>query len=192
MKKRQRSKAELLHNMKTYAAMKKDAEQGTSIQNNIAYWGMGVIWCATLWKEENFSTNELVKFLQYIKDNDVTELTEERREEIREAIGSKGVEWILKNTVTLQKKKNAVDQAINELTYHNTKVSVDYSLLACEYLIKHKGYAKKRLNRVIGDVYYLDGMPSEMIGQLRQELFDNKGIWIELGKDDIPDGAEVI
>lgn len=178
--------------MRTYAAMKKDVELGTCIQNNVAYWTMGVVWCATLWKEENFSTNELVKFLQYIKDNDVTELTEEHREEIRSAIGSKGAEWILKNTVTLQKKKNAVDQALNELTYHNTKVSVDYSLLACEYLIKHKGYAKKRLNRVIGDVYYLDGMPSEMIGQLRQELFDNKGIWIELGKDDIPEGAEVI
>ena len=189
---RQRSKAELLNHMRTYATLKKDAENNTSITGNTVYWRMGVEWCTALWKEENFSTNELAKFVQYIKDNDVTELTEERREEVRNAIGEKGTDWLLKNTVTPQKMKNAVDQAINDLDFYNNKASVDYSLLACEYLIKFKGYGKKRLDRIIGDVYYLDSQKAELIWQMRQDLFDHKGIWIELGEDEDIDRTHII
>ena len=83
--KRQRSKAELLLHMRTYQALKKDAENKESISGKTVYWRMAVEWCTALWKEEKFSTNELAKFLQYIADNNVTELTEERREEIRKA-----------------------------------------------------------------------------------------------------------
>ena len=64
-------------------ALKKDAENETSISSRTVYWRMGVEWCTVLWKDEKFSTNEIVKFVQYIKDNNVTELTEERRAEIR-------------------------------------------------------------------------------------------------------------
>ena len=190
--KRQRSKAELLLHMRTYQALKKDAENKESISGKTVYWRMAVEWCTALWKEEKFSTNELAKFLQYIADNHVTELTEERREEIRKAIGGKGADWILKNTVIPCKKKNAVDQAVNDLEFYNTKACVDYSLLACEYLITQKGYAKKRLDRVIGNVYYLDNLTADLVWKMRQELFDQKGIWVELGKDDIPEDAKII
>lgn len=136
---RQRSKAELLNSMRVYQAYKKDILSENSIAYKTVYFRMGVVWCVTLWKEEKFSTNELVKFQKYIKENDVTNITEERRKEIQEKLNAKGVDWYLRNSVQQQKMKNDIDQVINDLEYYNTKASVDYSLLACEYLVDSKG-----------------------------------------------------
>ena len=188
--KRQRSKAELLNVLRTHQALKKEQEQGTELNRQMVYFRMGVEWSAVLWKEEKFSANEIAKFLQYIADN-VTELSEQRREEIRGLLDGK-VEWTLKNTVVMRKNRSAIDQEYNELEYYNTQVSVDYSLLACEYLIKQKGYAKKRLDRVVGDVYFLDSLSAKEIWNMRQDLFDNKGIWIDLDGDEPPEDARVI
>ena len=188
--KRQRSKAELLNVLRTHQALKKEQEQGTELNRQMVYFRMGVEWSAVLWKEEKFSANEIAKFLQYIADN-VTELSEQRREEIRGLLDGK-VEWTLKNTVVMRKNRSAIDQEYNELEYYNTQVSVDYSLLACEYLIKQKGYAKKRLDRVVGDVYFLDSLSAKEIWDMRQDLFDNKGIWIDLDGDEPPEDARVI
>ena len=188
--KRQRSKAELLNVLRTHQALKKEHEQGTELNRQLVYFRMGVEWSAVLWKEEKFSANEIAKFLQYIADN-VTELTEQRREEIRGLLDDK-VDWTLKNTVVMRKNRNAIDQEYNELEYYNTQVSVDYSLLACEYLINQKGYAKKRLDRVVGDVYFLDSLSTKEIWDMRQDLFDNKGIWIDLDGDEPPEDARVI
>ena len=188
--KRQRSKAELLNVLRTHQALKNEQEQGTELNRQMVYFRMGVEWSAVLWKEEKFSANEIAKFLQYIADN-VTELSEQRREEIRGLLDGK-VEWTLKNTVVMRKNRNAIDQEYNELEYYNTQVSVDYSLLACEYLIKQKGYAKKRLDRVVGDVYFLDSLSAKEIWDMRQDLFDNKGIWIDLDGDEPPEDARVI
>lgn len=189
---RQRSKAELLNSMRVYQAYKKDILSEDSIAYKTVYFRMGVVWCVTLWKEEKFSTNELVKFQKYIKENDVTNITEERRKEIQEKLYAKGVDWYLRNSVQQQKMKNDIDQVINDLEYYNTKASVDYSLLACEYLIDYKGYGKKRLDRVIGDVYHLDNVKSSVICEMRKDLFDSKGIWIELTSGDFPEDAQVI
>ena len=188
--KRQRSKAELLNVLRTHQALKKEQEQGTELNRQMVYFRMGVEWSAVLWKEEKFSANEIAKFLQYIADN-VTELSEQRREEIRGLLDGK-VEWTLKNTVVMRKNRSTIDQEYNELEYYNTQVSVDYSLLACEYLIKQKGYAKKRLDRVAGDVYFLDSLSAKEIWDMRQDLFDNKGIWIDLDGDEPPKDARVI
>ena len=188
--KRQRSKAELLNVLRTHQALKKEQEQGTELNRQMVYFRMGVEWSAVLWKEEKFSANEIAKFLQYIADN-VTELSEQRREEIRGLLDGK-VEWTLKNTVVMRKNRSVIDKEYNELKYYNTQVSVDYSLLACEYLIKQKGYATKRLNRVIGDVYFLDSLSAKEIWHMRQDLFDNKGIWIDLDGDKPPEDARVI
>ena len=136
-----------------------------------------------MWKEEKWSANEIAKLLEYVNTHDVTDLPEERREEIRNMLGDK-VDWTLKNSVNQGRKcKNAVDQAINDLAYYNTKTSVDYNLLTCEYLITKKGYGKKRLNRVIGCVYYADAQEAAIVMWLRQDLYENKGIWIELDGD---------
>ena len=188
--KRQRSKAELLNVLRTHQALKKEQEQGTELNRQMIYFRMGVEWSAVLWKEEKFSANEIAKFLQYIADN-VTELSEQRREEIRGLLDGK-VEWTLKNTVVMRKNRSAIDKEYNELKYYNTQVSVDYSLLACEYLIKQKGYAKKRLDRVVGDVHFLDSLSAKEIWDMRQDLFDNKGIWIDLDGDEPPEDAKVI
>ena len=188
--KRQRSKAELLNVLRTHQALKKEQEQGTELNRQMVYFRMGVEWSAVLWKEEKFSANEIAKFLQYIADN-VTGLSEQRRKEIRGLLDGK-VEWTLKNTVVMRKNRSAIDQEYNELEYYNTQVSVDYSLLACEYLIKQKGYAKKRLDRVVGDVYFLDSLSAKEIWDMRQDLFDNKGIWIDLDGDEPPEDARVI
>lgn len=188
--KRQRSKVELLNVLRTHQALKKEQEQGTELNRQMVYFRMGVEWSAVLWKEEKFSTNEIAKFLQYIADN-VTELSEQRREEIRGLLDSK-VEWTFKNTVVMMNNRSAIDQEYNELEYYNTQVSVDYSLLACEYLINQKGYAKKRLDRVVGDVYFLDSLSAKEIWNMRQDLFDNKGIWIDLDGDEAPEDARVI
>ena len=188
--KRQRSKAELLNVLRTHQALKKEQEQGTELNRQMVYFRMGVEWSAVLWKEEKFSANEIAKFLQYIADN-VTELSEQRREEIRGLLDGK-VEWTLKNTDVMRKNRSIIDKEYNELEYYNTQVSVDYSLLACEYLIKQKGYAKKRLDRVVGDVYFLDSLSAKEIWDMRQDLFDNKGIWIDLDGDEPPEDAKVI
>ena len=188
--KRQRSKAELLNVLRTHQALKKEQEQGTELNRQMVYFRMGVEWSAVLWKEEKFSANEIAKFLQYIADN-VTELSEQRREEIQGLLDGK-VEWTLKNTVVMRKNRSIIDKEYNELEYYNTQVSVDYSLLACEYLIKQKGYAKKRLDRVVGDVYFLDSLSAKEIWDMRQDLFDNKGIWIDLDGDEPPKDARVI
>lgn len=188
--KRQRSKAELLNILRTHQALKKEQEQGTELNRQTVYFRMGVEWSVVLWKEEKFSTNEIAKFLQYIADH-VMEMTEQRGEEIRGLLDDK-VDWTLKNTVVMRKNRSVIDQEYNELEYYNTQVSVDYSLLACEYLIKQKGYAKKRLNRVIGDVYFLENLSAKEIWNMRQDLFDNKGIWIDLDGSEPPEDAMVI
>lgn len=189
--KKQRSKAELLNHMRTYAALKKEEQRGTELNKKVSYWRMGVEWSSVLWKEEKWSANEIAKLLEYVNTHDVTDLPEERREEIRAILGDK-VDWTLKNSVNQGRKcKNVVDQAINDLAYYNTKTSVDYSLLACEYLITKKGYGKKRLNRVIGCVYYADAQEAAIVMWLRQDLYENKGIWIELDGDTPEDSSNM-
>ena len=55
--KRQRSKAELLAHMRTYAALKKEERDGTELNKKVSYWRMGVEWSSVLWKEEKWSAN---------------------------------------------------------------------------------------------------------------------------------------
>ena len=40
--KKQRSKAELLAHMRTYAALKKEERDGTELNKEVSYWRMGV------------------------------------------------------------------------------------------------------------------------------------------------------
>ena len=188
---RQRSKAELLKSIQTYQALKKDEELGNEISRKTVYWRSAVIWSVALWQNEKFSANEIADFLQYIVSNGVTDLPDERREEIRKMLGDK-VDWSFRNTVTVPNKGNLIDQSVRELEYYNTKVYVDYSLLACEYLMKHKGYARKRLNRVVGNVMFLDRLDASTVWDMRQDLFDRKGIWIDLDGDEPPADARVV
>ena len=122
---KQRSKNELLLYLKTYQALKKDKRDGTELNKKAIYWRLGVEWSTVLWKDENFSSNEIAKFLKYIVEHDVTELSELRRKEIRELLDTK-VDWTLKNNLQPKKERNTIVHAVRDLAVYNTQVSVDY------------------------------------------------------------------
>ena len=187
---RQRSKSELLLNMRAYESLKKTKADGTEINERTPYWRMGVEWSYTLWKIEKWSANEIAKLLSYVAEHDVTDLSEERREEIRALMQDK-VRWCLKNRAVVH-NKNGVDNAIEQNQWNCTRIIVDYCLLACEYLVTEKGYSTKRLNRVMDNVYALDNQNAVQVCNMRKELFDHKGIWIDLNGDMPEEISEVI
>lgn len=182
--KRQRSKAELLYALRVHEALKEDTEKGYNLQEKTVFWRMGVIWTTVLWKEENFSTPELARFLQHMADSDLHDLTEERRAKINTMLDER-TELRLKNQTVRKNYKNKIDDEVNRLENYNSEVCVNYSLLAIEYLIQ-KGYGKKRLCRVLGDVYNLDLQPAKILWNARQDIYESKGIWISLEDSDRP------
>lgn len=186
---RQRSKKELLLHVRAYEALKRTKADGTEINERAPYWRMGVTWSYTLWKIENWSANEIAKLLSYVSSHEVTDLSEERRNEIQDMLRDK-VRWRLENRAVVR-SKNGVDSAIERNQQNCTRISVDYCLLACEYLMTEKGYSTKRLNRVMDNVYAYDNQCAVQICNMRKELFDHKGIWIDLDGD-MPDGVDTI
>lgn len=190
--KKQRSKAELLASLRTHEALKKDSEQGHNLQEKTVFWRMGVIWTTVLWREEKFSAPALAKFLQHMANSDMQELSEQRKDEINEILGEK-CDIFLKNQIADNHHKSAIDRRVNELVRYNTEICVNYSLIAVEYLIKNKKYGKKRLYRVLGDVYYLDTtQTAKVLWNMRKDLFETKGIWVSLDDDDKPEGITQI
>lgn len=181
--KRQRTKDELLIALKTYNAVKRDEELKMGLCGNAAYWRAGVLWSVVLWKIYNFSAREISEALEHVMQ-EVTELSEDRREEIREKLDKTNCEWILKNTVTLKNYKSNIDRVYNELEYYNTETSVNYSLLIAEYLMNEKGFRKKRLDRAFKNVFILDMEKTSTICDMQKDLFDHKGIWINLNDED--------
>lgn len=186
--KKQRSKAELINALRTHAALKKNE---ANLSGKTVFWRMGVEWCYALREIEKFSTPELVKFFQYMSAIDFDNLTEKDREELREYLHKKEPEWTLK-TPTVRQCNNEIDQDLAYLEHYNTEKSVDYSLLACKYLIEKKGYASKRLTRVIASVYYMDHAEAEKVWNARQEIFDKTGLWISLTEDDDPTEPDMV
>lgn len=184
---KQRNKAELLQNLLAYESLKKDNHE---ISKKQGYWRMAVEWSHILWKEEKWSSEAIADFLEYVNTHDVTDLPEERRSEIRGLIEGKTA-WTVAGGIQRQKQKNKVDDAVNEFVSNVTRTNIDYSLLASEYLLTH-GYARKRMNRVIRSVYFADKMEPATIMQMRQELFEHKGIWVELDGDIPPEDARII
>lgn len=187
---KQRSKAELLAVLKTSNALKKDAESKDSIAWKTVFFRMNVIWCVSLWKDEKFSQNELVDFLKHVRSYNLDEFKKNRRKIVQEKLEKKGIDWVIKETSFYSKAKSEMDTQVIELMKYNTEVTVDYSLLACEYLIDKKKFGKKRLNRVMGNVYYLDNFDSVKIVKLRKELYDKKGLWIELYENELSETVD--
>ena len=187
---KQRSKAEFLAFIRTSRAMKKDAGREDSITWKTVFFRMNVVWCMALWKDEKFSQNDMVDFLQYVRSENYDDFKKNRRKEVQDKLQGKGVDWEIRENRVYNGRNNAIDNQVRELMKYNTEVSVDYCLLACEYLIDHKGYGKKRLNRVIGNVHFMDALDSLTIVQMRKDIFDHKGIWIELTEHELPEEVE--
>ncbi len=188
--KRQRNKSELLNALRVHELLKEDKEKGYNLQEKTVFWRMGVIWTTVLWKEENFSTPKLARFLQHMADSDLHDLTEERRAKINTMLDER-TELRLKNQTVRKNYKNKIDDEVNRLENYNSEVCVNYSLLAVEYLIQ-KGYGKKRLYRVLGDVYNLDLQPAQILWNARQDIYESKGIWISLEDGDRPAGTTTV
>lgn len=185
-----RNKKELLQHILVYEAMKKDESYGMNLRGNTAYWRLAVEWAITVWKVFNFNRTEISKLIAYVNDNNVIGLTEERRENIRLLLKEKNVEWTLRNMAaerTRTRTDNYVDLAVRQLEYHNTEVAVDYSLLAFEYLILRKKFDREKLDRCLSEIYYLDLLPSSNIWEMREELYNSKQIFIQLGKENPED-----
>lgn len=182
---KQRSKEELLAVLKTGQALKKDAERKDNIAWKTVFFRMNVIWCVSLWKDEKFSQKELVDFLTYVRSFNLDDFKKNRRNVVQEKLKSKGIDWVINETGFNTKVKSEIDKMVVALMRYNTEATVDYSLVACEYLMDKKGFGRKRLNRVIGNVYYLDNFASTEIVKLRKELYNAKGIWIELCENEM-------
>ena len=192
MRKRQfqRSKQELLNALKSYKVFKRDEETGKDIRIKTAYWVNNVIWVFTLWQDEKFSRKAILEFLDYVSTNNTSDMDKTRRDELRAFLATKVDDFTFKNVTKRRRHENAVDDVVYRLEYHNVEVSVDYALLACEWLIKNKGYASKRLHRVCGSVLYLDNQPMEVKVALRKDIYEGLGMWIELSEDDKPEDIE--
>lgn len=184
---RQRSKRELLQNICAYEVLKKDQNE---INKKQAFYRMGVEWSTVLWKEEKWSTNAIAEFLKYINTHNVADLPEERRNELKKILDER-TDWTIESSVQRIKQKNAVDEAVNEFRYIATQDKVNYCLLSFEYLIAH-GYARKRINRIIKSIFFYEKASPREIGKMRMELFDHKGVWIELSGDKPPEDARII
>lgn len=180
---KQRSKQELLKQIRIHQALKKDLSKcdREQLSGNVAFWRASVEWIYVLWKQEKMNVVSLQKMLEYTVNN-YAELTEERRCEIREKMQE--CSWILKNRVVRKKCKNAIDQTWNDMEYFNTEVSVNFSLLVCEWLIDKKKYKPQQIDRACELLMLIDTYPVEKVYAMRQIIYKHKGIWIQLNEED--------
>ncbi len=186
----QRSKAELLYNLQMYEAMRKDTKENKNNRNNTAYFRLEVEWCYIFWKDFNMTRPGIMKFLQYVNDNDVSNLPEGRRSEINKLLKEKGCFWTLKNMAdryTRNIKNTIVDRSVRSLENHNTEVAVDYSLLALEFLAKERGFTSKELDLAMEFELLIDSYSMEKIYEYRNEIYEKKQIWFQLDENDMPD-----
>lgn len=184
--KKQRSKAELLKALKIYNAVQNDyaRNENDRVCGTASYWRTSVEWAYILWKLEKLSTNDISNMIQYVNSN-MEGMTEEHRGKINKMM--EHCDWYLHNMSTKKKCKNIIDQTYNDIEYYNTMTCVDYSLLACEWLITNKHFGKKRLDRDLAEIFRIDLNSVTFIFELRDELYKKKKIWLELNKQDSED-----
>lgn len=175
--------------IRVHEALKKDDKD---LKTKTVAWRNGVQWGCTLYLSEKFSIPELAKFFRYMRSKDSEEITEARKQEIDDLLKNKKVPWRIYNTLPKHIKGSAIEQEVHAQDYYNTMQANRYGMLACEYLMKNKGYGEKRLTRVIASVLRMDKEPARVIWNARQDFFDSTGIWIELSGDNPADPAEVI
>lgn len=181
--KRQRTKEELLKQYKFYKAVQKDSEKDEDSREagGVSYWRTSVEWIYALWKTKRLRKNVLANIINYVNDN-IDNMTEEKRQQIRSKMDFSN--WILKNQVKKKKCKNIVEQNWNNFEYYNTEVCTDYSMLVVEWLIDNKQYGKTQIDDLLVVVAKIDKYPSETIFSMRDDIYKQKGIWLEFTKQD--------
>lgn len=188
MGRKPKSKNELIEARKLYEALQKDEDD---LATKTVIWRMGVQVGCALHMSEKFSQMELYKFFSWIREEDVHKMTDERRKKISKMLSDRKVMFCVREDTPKCFKGSYIERVAEEQKRYNTEKTTDYMLLTCEYLITHKGYGRKRLDRVFSQVAFMDRFPAQAILDARQELYEKTMVWIELS-DDNPDNPTMI
>lgn len=183
---KQRSKEELLRNLRTYEGIKKDEHKGSNIRGSVALWRMSVAWFKVLYYDYHFSIAEINRILSAVVEKDVFHFDKKEKDRIQKLIESKGCDWGIFN-VTSQRKKNVIDKTLESLENYNTEISVNYNYMVFEYLITVKGFGFKRLNHAAAEIQYLDLASTDKIWDIRETIYNDTGIWLSLDNETAED-----
>lgn len=181
---RQRSKAQLLQDIKIYEGMKKDEAKGSNIRGSVVYWRMSVQWYVTLRDLFGFSDDEIQRILGLITKKDIYNMPAEKKDKILKLIWSKGCDCEITNLVSKRNiKNNIIAESVRSLENYNADISINYCLLMFDYLIRYQKFDKVRLDAAISEISYLDICNSDKIWMLREKIYDDTGFWIALDRE---------
>lgn len=184
---KQRSKAELLRNRRSYENILKDERNGKQLRGKASIWRNDVEW-GTVLLNEKASSQFMVDFFTHLKSIDVIELPKTTVEECNELFKTLNIDFMWHNGHKNSGKKDVISKSIDYLIWYNTQMFINYGSIACIYLKNH-GYGAKRIARMLTNVLYIDNsFNAEMIFVLRHDLYVRKGIYLSL--DDSEDTPE--
>lgn len=183
MKRKQMSKAEILMNLYETKKLQKKAVSAP-------FTGMSVLCNHVLWKKEHMSQTKITEYNQLIAEYE--EKLEEgtvTREELEERLWNKA-EFDIKN---YSMSSEDIEKATQKKNFINqlAKIQIEsfniINEMSTRHLVIHfnvlmdMGYGKVRLTRVKdGLKEYLDHMKEKDVMEMRRELFDRFGIYIEM------------
>jgi hypothetical protein len=173
MKLKQRSKAELLRQRQIYEAMVRDSHEEHNIRGGVQHWVTEVAWAWVLMSREGFSGNEINSLMQHTRGYDIGDMPQGRRDALTEKVRGAGI------TADLETRPTDIK--------YNARVMTDYRLAACEYLRDVKGFGRKRLERVLALEAVIESSGTDRMQEMRGEVFDRKGIWIQMCDGDEPE-----
>ena len=160
---------------------------------DVPYFRMHIQYLTTLWMDEKFSIPKLTDFLQYMNKN-IWDIDDTKRKQINERLRSKyeGKKYNViqfANQMTKVKANGRYVNLVLDAEKENTQICVDYSLIACDYLMNH-GYGPKRLSRVTGSVYCLDHLNLYQVIDMRNDMYKRIGMWVPLHNEELPPDAD--
>jgi hypothetical protein len=189
MKRRQRSKRELLVQRQIYEAMVKDSQEEHNIRGGVQHWVTEVAWAWTLVNREKFSADSLRALFEHTRTYDIGNMKAEDFMRISGKLRAAGVSLELKSHSLDggRPRNNRMDAVVGELHEYNARVMTDYRLAACEYLHDVKGFRKKRLERDIAIEAIKENAGTGQMQEMRRDVYREKGIWIQMCEGDEPE-----
>jgi hypothetical protein len=189
MKLRQRSKAELLRQRQIYEAMVRDSHEEHNIRGGVQHWVTEVAWAWVLMSREGFSGNEINSLIQHTRGYDIGDMPQGLRDALTEKTRAAGItaDLTTRSMDIRHPRRSRMDRAVGELHEYNARVMTDYRLAACEYLRDVKGFGRKRLERVMALEAVIESADTDRMQEMRGEVFDRKGIWIQMCDGDEPE-----
>ena len=172
MAKRHLTKDEIMESLRQQKRAKLTAKHTTPMI-------MSTMMMYVLHKFERFSTNELIKFQDYMIEH-FNDDVEEANNLIWDKAGFK-IELEDNQSMRIKKTGNQfwdnLNQNINDYDYSIYAYAHVYISIALAYLIKYKGFGKKRLTRVKDEMNHMVNEEGYCnIAEIRKYLLDNAGI----------------